>query len=540
MTTRLLPAVPANTLDRAIGWLSPGWAVKRQRDRTIMAMSGAYSGARSDRTSMQGWYASHGSANADLMPDLDLLRRRSRDLERNAPIASGAISTGTTNVVGTGLVMMPRLDREVLGLSDEAADRWERSADRLWRLWAESPECDLSRTQTFAGIQSLSFRSTLVNGDIFVVLRFVKRNGSPFGLKLQLIEADRVSNPRGVPDGTMLSGGVELDTDGAPAAYHMTNRHPGDFGPFGLVWNRVPAFAPSSGRRAVLHLFERRRVGQARGVPYLAPVIETLRQMTRYTDAEIMAAVVNSCFAITTKTEDGNGLGMVSSDKTDAKGDQIRLVDPGQIVDLGLNEMVDGFTPGRPNAQFDPFMLAVLRQVGVALELPFEVLVKHFTASYSAARAALLEAWKFFRVRRAWLTTALCQEVYEAFLIEAVARDMIDAPGFFDDPLIRKAWSGAEWVGPGPGQINELDETSAAEKRIQIGLTTLEEETARITGGDWEKKHAQRAKEHRLRVEAGLEPAVLAPVNAGAAAQRPPDKSGPASAPDEPEQEDAA
>src|SRR5690606_12542726 len=117
--------------------------------------------------------------------------------------------------------------------------------------------------------------------------------------------------------------------------------------------------------------------------------------------------------------------------------------------------------PGRPNAGFDPFVLAVLRQIGVALELPYEVLIKHFTSSYSAARAALLDAWRFFRRRRAWLARKFCQPVYEAWLADAVATGLVDAPGFFADPVRRASWCGARWIGDAPGQIDPQKEVDA-------------------------------------------------------------------------------
>jgi len=37
-----------------------------------------------------------------------------------------------------------------------------------------------------------------------------------------------------------------------------------------------------------------------------------------------------------------------------------------------------------------------------------------------------------------------------------------------------------------------------------MGVSTLAEVTAEMTGGDWEKKHPQSVKEHKARLEAGL------------------------------------
>src|SRR6185369_8039559 len=157
----------------------------------------------------------------------------------------------------------------------------------------------------------------------------------------------------------------------------------------------------------------------------------------------------------------------------------------GNIVDLGPGEEVEFADPKSPNSNFDPFFLAIVRQIGVGLEIPFEILIKHYTASYSAARAAMLDAWKFFLSRRTWLADNFCQPIYEVWLAEAVALGRIHAPGFFADALIRKAYCGSLWNGPGRGMINEKEESLAMEKRIELGVTTAEEETQAYNGTSW-------------------------------------------------------
>jgi lambda family phage portal protein len=188
----------------------------------------------------------------------------------------------------------------------------------------------------------------------------------------------------------------------------------------------------------------------------------------------------------------------------------------GAILDLGPGEDVQTVDPNRPNQAFDPFVQAILRQVGVAIEVPFELLIKHFTASYSAARAALLEAWKCFSSWRSWLAAELCQPAYEEVITEAVARGVLIAPGFFADPYIRAAYLGADWIGPAPGQIDPMKEAEAAEKMISLEAKTREQVTVELTGGDWKRNHRQRAREERMRREDGLvEIAPAAPGRAG-------------------------
>jgi lambda family phage portal protein len=513
-----------SALDRVIAAISPKWGAKRLQSRMTMQLAnqfygsfGGYDGASTRRRETNTWQPFPSDADTASVFDLTALRARSRDSLRNEPLATGAVNTAVTNVVGAGLTLHSQIDAQLLGMDEEAADAWQCNTEREWALFADTPECDLNRTLNFAGLTELAFRSTLENGDVFALLPRKERPGSVYSLRIQLIEADRVSNPRFSLNTSTLVSGVEKDADGAAAAYHIQRQHPGNaltLNSNQFSWDRYPAFGAKTGLRNVIHLYRPLRIGQTRGIPYLAPVIEPLKMLGRYKQAELMAAVVSSMFTVFIKTEGAQGLAGLPTapganpvvtygqDATPASAD-VRLGN-GMVVELAKGESIETANPGRPNAGFDPFVMAILRQIGVALEIPFEILIKHYTSSYSAARAAILDAWKFFSSRRSWLASNFCQVIYEIWLTEAVARGRITAPGFFSDPLIRKAYCGSHWTGPGRGMINEVQETDAAEKRISLGITTASQETAAYDGGDWDAKQPRRLKERRLRAEAGL------------------------------------
>jgi lambda family phage portal protein len=516
-----LRSLRLNLLDRAISYVDPIKGLERYRARAMQLTAESYIGASKSRRSMAGWLTRPKSADGDTLLELPELRTRSRDLERNAPIATGALSTVRTKVVGTGLALQARVNRDVLGISEEEASAWQRRTELEFALWAEAQDCDLTRQQNFYGLQDLAFRSALVSGDVLVVMPHKLRSPGPYGLKLQLVEADRLVNKDNVRDTDKLAGGVEMDADGAPVAYHVLKQHPGAMIPRPGSWDVVPAFGAQTGRRNAIHLYQRSRPGQSRGVPYLAPVIETLKQLDRYTEAEIMAAVVAGLFTVFVKSESGEDF-LVDTSASDGNlpsgsGDTLASWDgklsSGLAVKLNPGQDVTSANPGRPNAAFDPFITSVLRQVGMALELPYEVLIKHFQSSYSAARAALLEAWAHFRCRRDWLATHLCQPIYEVWMEEAIALGRIVAPGFFFDPLVRYAWCQCQWVGDGPGSIDPAKEVQAARERVDLGISTLAEETMLHDGGDWELKLAQRVKEEGMRKAGGLvaSPAPVAP-----------------------------
>jgi len=497
-----------NLLDKAIAYVSPARAARRLKARAMISLLGSYDGANRKKRGLKEWLTLGSDPDTDILPDLPTLRERSRDLVRNNPLAAGAIKTKVTNVVGTGLRLQAHIDRQAVGMSEEQADEWEMTTEREWRLFWKSKECDVARTCNGLDITRQVYQQAKENGDVFVLLPRVDRPGFPYSLKLQVVEADRVCNPDDKADTDTLAGGIEKDEYGAPKVCHITKYHPGNLAAIGgQKWRGVEFFGAKTGLRNVIHLFYQSRPGQTRGVPDLAAVIEPLKQLGRYTEAEIMAAVISGFFTVFIESDteatgfDYSNLGAETGQRD---GDKDYKLGNGAIIELGKGEKIHDSDPGRPNTAFDAFCLAVLRQIGMGLEMPYEILIKHFTASYSAARAAINEFWKYVTAERQWLHDNFLILVYEVWMWEAVASGRIAAPGFFSDPIIRRAYLGCDFIGPSKGQINEAAEVNAAIARVNSGLSTLTIETANLTGGDWERNHEQGKKEHKKRLADGM------------------------------------
>lgn len=494
------PLMQQNLLDKAIAYVSPKLATARLAARAQLAIAGGYTGARMDLSSLNRWQPSAGSPAADIIRDLPVLRARSRDQMRNSPLAMGALNTEVSHVVGTGLSYTPAIDAAFLGLTPEQAKAWGEDAQRRFGIWSMSTDCDVGRRLNFYGIQELSFRSMLESGDILVLTPRIARAGFSARLALQLIEADRVCNPDRKPDSETVIDGIEiLPSTGEAIAAHIARKHPGDYLTAGNQWDRVAFRGDSTGRRNLLHIFKPLRPGQIRGVPWIAPILEPLKQLGRWSDAELNAAVISGLFATFIKMDpeafddlfDDDAKGAIVEKAGNWSGE----LESGKAINLLPGESVESPAPGRPNPEFDPFWSAMVRQIGIALELPFEVLTMHFQSSYSAARAALLMAWKGWRGRRDMLATYLCQPVFELWLADEVAEGRISAPGFFSDEIVRASWCAATWTGDGPGSIDPEKEVDAARKRVDLGISTKQAESILHDGVNWEGKHEQRVRE---------------------------------------------
>lgn len=178
-------------------------------------------------------------------------------LYMSAPVATSAINTNRTKVVGTGLTLKSTIDRDVLGLTPEAAKEWQTKAEAEFRLWAENRRnCDAMGLNNFYGLQQLALKSWLMSGDVFAVVKIRDVDKlHPYALRLHLVEADRVSTPnrygsaidilgytvgKNPDNGNKILDGVEVDSSGAVVAYHIRNTYPHEWlNSEETVWQRV-------------------------------------------------------------------------------------------------------------------------------------------------------------------------------------------------------------------------------------------------------------------------------------------------------------
>ena len=480
-------------------------------DRQLLAKGYSDAGASYARRALKGFVAQSGSPQEDIDVNNYMLRQRARMLYMSAPIATSAIKTNRTNVIGRGLWLKSVTNRETLGLTQESARAWQRRTEEEFRLWAaDKRSCDALGISNFYASQGVAFAAQLLSGDVFVLLRHIKPTlQRPYGLRFQIIEADLVSTPmaatgvynagmnftRGTnPDnGNPIFDGVETDKDtGEIVAYYIASQYPYEWTGATTEWTRVEAYSQATGLPNILHIMDPERPQQYRGVTYLAQVIEPLLQVRRYSESELTAAIVESFFtafiktAATTTDMPFNTVGGSPGDPPVATQPNEYEMGPGTVNVLKPGEDVQFGDPKRPAGGFEAFVNAVCKQIGAALEIPADLLLKAFNASYSASRAALLEAWKAFKMRREWFIDDFCKPIYEIWLYEAVARGRIPAPGFFGDARIRAAWTRSEWTGPSQGQLDPVKEIQAEQLACENGYSTRTASAIRLNGSSFE------------------------------------------------------
>lgn len=471
---------------------------------------------------MAAWIPRNGSADADLLDEVSTITNRARDLVRNNPIASGVRQTLIDNIIGSQLRLSSQPSYRLLGKDKDWASEWGGKVEDEFATWADTVECDIARSNTFLGLTTQGASGAFTNGDGIGVILWQPRKGARWSTRLQVVEADRMDTPPWLINKANLRKGVEIDDFGAPVAYWIMKYHPGDKHAYLNLanqdnWVRIPAFTPW-GRRRVIHLYDKERAGQSRGKSIFTAVMREFKTVGEYMGSEVQAAASNALIASIVESDlppdmvadllGGQEGGVAGHYQAIVDSYHRKKMEGGMNLVAPLGTKITGFSTNRPNVAFNGFMEAVMRHIAAGLNLPYELLVKDFSkTNYSSARAALLEAWRFFQVKRSWLRDQWLDPCFEAWLEEAVNLGRIDAPDYYDNQY---AYSACRWIFAGRGWVDPTKEAKASQLRMDAGLSTLENEAAE-QGLDWYEVLEQRARERKAMEELGLlEPYQLA------------------------------
>lgn len=117
-------------------------------------------GASLYRRALKSFNARSSSPSEDIDLNNNTMRQRGRMLYMSSPLAASAVNTNRTKAVGVGLTLKSSIDREILGLSPEAAKDWQRHTEAEFRLWAGRKDaCDATGVNDFNALQQLAFIS---------------------------------------------------------------------------------------------------------------------------------------------------------------------------------------------------------------------------------------------------------------------------------------------------------------------------------------------------------------------------------------------
>ncbi|WP_316207587.1 phage portal protein [Bradyrhizobium sp. SZCCHNR3118] len=448
----------ANLLDRAIGYVFPRVAARRaqaraQIDATERATALYDGAARSFRTHGRRIHST--SANAETMMSLGRLRDVSRDLRRNNALAHNAIEIIGSHVVGAGII--PTLET--------TNKRLKEKLQPLIRDHLESPAIDVEGRNDIYGLQRLVMDAVAESGECIIQrVTPTSRRGLAVPLQVRILESDYlnslVSGP--TPDGGFVFEGIEFDRLGRRVAYHMFTEHPGG----GVTWQlpntvRVPA-------GEIIHVYRVDRPGQARGIPWCAPVIMTLWDLHDFEDAELVRQKIAACFAVFLEgAVPETNLAQRNSQVATPSGNVIERLEPGLIQKLPNGIKATMATPPIANG-FRDYLKAKGHRIAAGFGVPYELLsTDNSDVSFISGRLGMIQFNKSVDHWR-WhmLIPHACDGIGRWFLEAAAIELGIDLAG---KVRLRHTPPRREIIEPSK-------EIPAMRDAIRSGLSSLQEE----------------------------------------------------------------
>lgn len=492
------------------------------------AFGGAIEGAERMSRETFSWNPPIVSPDQQINPVKEMADARGRDSIQNDGYATGAINTHRDNIVGSEYRLNLQPDWRVLGVPEKWAEEFQTQVEGEFNLLADSPECyfHAGGTMTLTGLIRLAVGGFLMTGEVLATAEWKRSVMRPFSTAIQMVSPTRLSNPDGLPDDQYLSRGVLRDVYGEPVAYWIRATHPTEFfDPRLTEWRKVEARKPW-GRRQVIHIIEPLQPGQTRGVADMVSVLKNMRMTKKFKDVVLQNAVVNASYAAAIESELPRevvmgSMGMNQSGFGDMLGTYMSALSA--YAGASQNIAVDGVkmphlfpgtklalkpmgTPGGVGTDFED---SLLRHTAAALGLSYEQFSRDYSkTNYSSARASMAETWKYMQSRKKAVADRMASMIFTLWLEERINANAYAFPRgmgkeIFYDPLKRAALTKCTWIGASRGQIDEMKETQSAILRINSGLSTYEEECARL-GNDFRRVFEQRAREQRMMGELNL------------------------------------
>ena len=442
--------------------------------KTRKALRASYDAAQTTDNNRRHW------ANADYLLANEAtsyqvrrtLRSRARYEVANNCYAKGIVRTLASEVVGTG----PRLqilteDPKVNQAIEERFSAWSRRiglAEKL-RIMRAAISCD---------------------GESFAVFTTDFSRSQEISLDLVPVEADRVTQPMGVPETEDMVDGIRYDVSAQPKSYTVLRSYPG----LAAMQVSLPIEYDTLPASRVIHWYFPDRAGQSRGVPELTPALPLFAMLRRYTLAVLAAAESAADWALvfTTNQPPDEVAAAVPMDWSFETESRMGVFAP------------EGWKPEQiraeqPATTYEMFKREILNEIARCLDVPYNVAAGNSSSyNYASGRLDHQTYARAIEVQRDHAETIVLDRLLAEWLREASL-----LPGFLpaSDPWAQLPRH--EWFWTGREHVDPAKEAAAQSDHLGNYTTTLAIEYAK-QGLDWEAALRQRAREIALMGELNL------------------------------------
>ena len=488
-------------VDKAIEFVSPSWALSRERQRAALAFQraayaeygggaayGRHWGAFQGRME-RGWGRQPGITGQTWTDRVELasMRDRARMLENNNPIACGMLNRLTDNVVGEGFTLQMKAGTNLDPVKDASehgrAQAWNAENEERWEEWLI--DADVRGMMPGQEMLRLMHRGSERDGDTGMCL--VSRGGVP---RLQSIEADQIYQPDGEAPRPLFVDGVEMNRAGRPIRFHVLDCPQGGTRQFTSVPAENFIFLPR---------FKRYGNNIVRGTTCFETSFSKFDQADGYVDGVVIAARMATMFGLLFKEQtSAQSLQGLNEMPLDGRGlEKAFTLQDGMVRFVGPKDSVVQVTPTQPMQQTPDFVACLLRLIGLPVDMPLELVLLDFSrVNYSSARAAFLQFYQAMLPRQHVFRVKVMTRIFRWWQTLMIRQERFTCPMPPDFARHHFAARGWQWVNP-------VQEAQTALLEISMGVQSPQRVAARL-GRNYEQILAELAADFRARTLLGL------------------------------------
>lgn len=367
------------------------------------------------------------------------------NFRRNNPVVASISRLRKGDVVGRGIMPQPRTGNSEL----------DRLLESDWLTFCESPE--ITGMMDMRELQQQMADALLYYGDCGLI-----QTNDAKG-RMQFIDGSRIGNPTGEftsSESNAWQNGVKVDGIGRPIAWGVGTRVNGTLGKV----REIPT-------KNFMPFFRRIRPVQYRGIPELAPVINTLQDCDEYDRIEMIATKVAASLSVAVKRENAYEFELGNrqpEDEQDSIGGLERF-EPGRFHYMEPGEDISVISSSnRPNVDGIQFMSYMLRKIGSAVGIPLEFLLMEIGgSSFSASQAVILQYQQTVETYQNDLIKVL-NKAYQRRIDWLIVKNRVstaDAPNIY----------GVRWQRPQFRWVNKAAQVKADLEYYRVGAMSIDD-----------------------------------------------------------------
>lgn len=472
---------------------------------------------------LRDWHPTNESVDAALLPDLSQAQARAEDVVRNNGIAANAIQLHQDHIIGDAFRLSYKPNWHLLGIKPDAG--FVRDVEAVFRDIAEDPNCyiDTERKRTFTMMMRESVATHAFTGDVMAKPEIIQDRHSPFATCINMVAPKKVTNPNHTMNTATCRAGVGIGRYGQAECYYIEQG--GDLFGMGKTWRKVPKRL-RNGRIGFIHIFEPAEANQTRGINKFLSSLEQLKMLDTLQKTTLQSSIVAAMFAASIESELGTEEAMqflLGAQGGGGNQEPLKKLLTGygdyysnvnvklggvKLPHLFPGDKINVRSTGNGQAGFSDFEKSIIRYIAAGLGLDYSQLSRNYSQmSYSTIRAAMNDSWRYFMGRRKIIANRFASLIFELFFEEMLIRKYITLPGKarYTFQQRRHAWTRCDWIGAGRMAIDGLKEVKESVMLINAGLSTYEEEAAKL-GKDYQELFAQQVRETEERRAKGLPP----------------------------------